>query len=262
MLRLRLFSNKSNFDKAFKKSTVVKNVKLMTQKKGLFIVIEGADGCGKATQTKMLADKKNKDSHTTHTIDFPRKDSFFGKLIYEGLAGDYGEFGRLHPKVASLFWAVDRAMAATQIRAWLDSGKDVIADRYVSANMLHQGGKIKDDGERKEFFSWLEEMEYGQFNIPRPDIVLYLDVPYEISLQMIKNRTEKQKAQGEEVKTDQHESSPEHQLGARASALAILADSSWVRIQCSDNGTTLLPEEVIHSRICDYLDLFYQKERV
>ncbi len=234
----------------------------MTQKKGLFIVIEGADGCGKATQTKKLADKKNKDSHTTHIIDFPRKDSFFGKLIYEGLAGDYGEFGMLHPKVASVFWAADRAVAAAQIREWLDSGKDVIADRYVSANMLHQGGKIKDDSERKEFFSWLEEMEYGQFNIPRPDIVLYLDVPYEISLRLIKERIAKKLEVGELVKTDQHESSPEHQLGARASALAILADSSWIRIQCSDDGITLLSEDIIHSRICDYLDLFYQKERV
>lgn len=234
----------------------------MSNKKGLFIVIESADGCGKATQTKMLVDKKNKDNHTTHSIDFPRKDSFFGKLIYEGLAGDYGEFGTLHPKVASVFWAADRAMAAVQIRGWLDSGKDVIADRYVSANMLHQGGKIKDDVERKEFFFWLEELEYEQFNIPRPDVVLYLDVPYEISLRLIKERIAKKLEAGELVKTDQHESSPEHQLGARVSALAILADSSWVRIQCSDDGITLLSEETIHSRICDYLNLFYQKDRV
>lgn len=219
-------------------------------KKGKLIVIEGGDGTGKATQTRLLAQRLLLEGYPVKTIDFPRKDSFFGKLIYEGLAGQYGDFKSLHPKLASVFWAADRYLASTQIEIWLDSGQVVIADRYVSANQLHQGGKISDETERREFLKWLDEMEHEEFKIPRPDIVFLLDLPFEISLELIKKRGV----------SDQHESDAAHQVAARESGIKMLSNSSWVQIACSKDGKTILAPEVIHEKIVPYcLELLSQK---
>ena len=220
--------------------------------KGKLIVIDGADGCGKATQTRLLLDILNKTGRASETIDFPRKESFFGKLIYEGLDGKYGDFKSLHPKLASTFWAADRYLASAQINAWLHEGRNVIADRYVSANQIHQGGKIKDETERKEFLLWLDEMEYGEYKIPRPSIVLYLDVPYEVSLALMQARKLKE-AELAPVKGDQHENDPEHQLAARESGVKMLSDKSWRRIECSEDGKTMLSVESIHAKILEHV---------
>lgn len=218
--------------------------------KGKLIVIDGADGSGKETQTKLLKEKLNSLGHETESIDFPRKDSFFGKLIYEGLDGMYGDFKSLHPKLASPFWAADRYLASEQIKSWLDAGKNVIADRYVSANQIHQGGKITDPDERKEFLEWLDKMEHEEYKIPRPDVVFYLDVPYAVSLKLLEQRKAKEMTENPgRRKEDQHENSPEHQLAARESAIKMLADKTWVHIKCSQDGETILPPEAIHDMI-------------
>lgn len=222
-------------------------------KKGKMIVIEGADGTGKATQTDLTSKNLMKSGYLVETIDFPSKKSFFGKLIYEGLFGSYGDFKSLHPKLASTFWAADRYLAKNKMESWLREGKIVIADRYVSANQLHQGGKIKDEVERKEFMRWLDEMEHVQYGIPRPDIILYLDVPYEISSRLMKERKEKKKASGSVEQTDQHEEDIEHQIAARESAIKMLSDKSWIRIQCSTDGITLLSIEAINKKIMHHI---------
>ncbi len=216
----------------------------------MLLVIEGADSTGKETQTKLLSEKFSSKGRPVETIDFPSKTSFFGKLIYEGLAGKYGDFKSLHPKLASTFWAADRYLAKEKMMAWLNEGKIVIADRYVSANQLHQGGKITNEEERQEFLEWLDVMEHHEYGIPRPQKIFYLDLPFEISLRLLKERKAKQATSLEgNSNNDQHEDSPEHQIAARDSAIKMLSNDSWVRIQCSDDGTNILPKEVIHGRI-------------
>ena len=153
---------------------------------GKLIVIDGSDGSGKATQTRALVEKLNALGYSTETIDFPRRENFYGRFIYQCLEdGICGDFTKVHPKIVSTLFASDRAQSKDQIMSWLESGKNVIADRYTSANQIHQGGKITDENERKEFLTWLDELEYGAHKLPRPDIVFYLDVPYEISLQLM-----------------------------------------------------------------------------
>ena len=226
------------------------------KKRGNFFVIEGGDGCGKKTQTKILVDWFNQNSQPTETIDFPQRYAFFGKLIYEGLEDNlYGDFVSLHPKIASVLWAADRAIAGSKLEGWLSSGKNIVADRYVSANKIHQGGKIHDEKERKDFLEWLDEMEFGQFKIPRPDRVLYLDVPYEISQRLMSERVKKGEANPLKDKPDQHESNLQHQIDARRSAAAMLIESGWTKIQCSDDGINLLSVEEIHLRIRKELGL-------
>lgn len=222
---------------------------------GKFIVIDGADGSGKHTQTQLIVEKLNISGHSTETIDFPRKQNFFGRFIYQCLEeGVCGDFTKVDPKIASVLYANDRNESKSQIVEWLKSGKNVVADRYVSANQIHQGGKIANEEDRKKFLQWLDEMEHGILGLPRPDKVFYLDVPYAISLQLMKKQ--KEKVQEEENqkrrKEDQHENSPEHQLAARESAITMLSNNSWIRIQCSDDGQTILPKEVIHERILEH----------
>lgn len=212
--------------------------------KGKFIVIDGADGCGKQTQTKLLTLKLGTLGHHIETIDFPRyTDNFFGKIIRECIDGRYGEFAKINPYLASIPYAGDRLESKPQLLEWLNAGKTVIADRYISANQLHQGGKIADPIKRKQYFDWLEHLEYGVFEIPKPDLIVYLDVPHSVSVHLM-NRGAKDRAVADAVEQD-----AEYQLNARNSALAMLQDPSWVRITCSTDGVSILPPEEIHEMI-------------
>ena len=112
---------------------------------GNFLVIEGSDGAGKATQTDLLVKRLRDEGRRVKTIDFPRyRDNHFGKLLRDCLDGKHGDFLKLDPRITSLVYAADRFESSKQIRRWLEEGADVVADRYVSANMLHQGSKISE----------------------------------------------------------------------------------------------------------------------
>ncbi|PIR04899.1 MAG: thymidylate kinase, partial [Candidatus Liptonbacteria bacterium CG11_big_fil_rev_8_21_14_0_20_35_14] len=146
--------------------------------KGKLIVIDGIDGSGKATQIKLLETRLKKEKIKVKTIDFPRyQDNFFGKLIGKYLSGIYGDFIKVAPRLASVLYAADRFESSQQIQNWLNLGFTVLADRYATANQIHQGGKISNLKERKDFLKWLDTMEYEIFKIPKPDLVIYLDLP-------------------------------------------------------------------------------------
>jgi len=126
-------------------------------KKGKFIVIDGTDGSGKATQTKLLEIILKKNGYRVKTIEFPQyKKNFFGKLIKEHLQGLHGNFLSVNPYLASTLYAADRYESKQKIEKWLAEGYTVIADRYVSANQLHQGGKIKDIGVKVWVNTWVK----------------------------------------------------------------------------------------------------------
>ncbi len=214
---------------------------------GKFIVIDGIDGSGKATQTKLLAKRLTKAGIKTKTIAFPRYgQNFFGSLIGEYLAGAYGDFSEIDPRVASVLYAADRYESSAQIRAWLEAGYVVLADRYVSANQIHQGGKIKDLKEREKFMAWLAKMEFSVFKIPKPDLVIYLDVPFEVSrewlTQKIAQRSKKKYLKG---RKDVAEENLTYLKNSRASALALAAKQrDWERIECCQKMVCLPPEAV------------------
>ena len=176
-------------------------------KKGLFIVIDGIDGSGKGTQAKLLVDRLNHDQYSVEIISFPQ----YGKKS-AGAAEEYlnGMYNKLDPRQSSVLYAVDRFDASGQIRSWLDEGKIVIANRYVTANAGHQGGKIQDQKERAEFFKWLHELEYGLFNIPVPDLNIIVHMPAEIAQVLVdkKSAVEREYAGGK--KRDIHEADLDH----------------------------------------------------
>lgn len=218
---------------------------------GKLIVIDGADGSGKATQAELLLMRLKREGHKVKTLDFPQYEkNFFGELIGRCLAGEYGDFIAVDPHIASVLYAADRFESKPIIEKWLSKGYIVVLDRYVSANQIHQGGKIADDKKRREFLSWLDEMEFEIFGLPRPDGIIYLDVPIDVSDKLLKqgkkglsiNRAMK-------GKKDLAESNWKHLEDSRISALKIVKRGNhWHRIACAPKGE-MLSREVIAERI-------------
>lgn len=212
---------------------------------GKFIVLDGNDGSGKATQAKLLCERLSKEGTQAEKIDFPRyQDQFFGKLIAECLAGEHGDFVHLDPKIASTLYALDRFEASPKIREWLAEGKIIISDRFTSANMIHQAGKIEDEEDRILFLAWLKEMEHGILGVPVPDAVVYLDVPTVVSLKLLQ---EKRTAKNHTLMTDRDTVEEDRQYLERshASARALAAsEDNWHLVSCAEGDTMRTPEDI------------------
>ena len=225
-------------------------IKNKMNKKGKLIVIDGTDGSGKATQVALLVKQLKKDGYTVKTVDFPEYyKNFFGKFIGHCLSEQYYNFVKVHPKIASVLYAADRFESKNEIEKWLSNGYIVIANRYVSANQIHQGGKIKSAKKRQAFIEWLDEMEYKVFKIPKPDIVLYLSVPLEVSLRMIKERNAVSKRNYVGKKKDVHEVDTEFQKNSRESALWLAkTQKNFLKIDCAPKSILCTREE-IHEQV-------------
>jgi len=219
-------------------------------KKGKFIVIDGTDGSGKATQVDLLVKHLKKDGRKVKMIDFPvYYSNFFGKFIGHCLSEQYYNFVKVHPKIVSVLYAADRFESSKKLESWLKMGNIVIANRYVSANQIHQGGKITNTKKRKNFLKWLAEMEYGVFKIPKPDTVFYLSVSIPIVLKLIKERDENgtRKYLGETQ--DAHEKDIKFLENSRRSALWLAkTQKNWVKIECVVNRK-MDTRENIHKKI-------------
>lgn len=216
-------------------------------------MIDGTDGVGKATQTRLLIKRLKKEGRSVVTLDFPQYEkNLFGKLIGECLVGEHGNFLKFSPHVASTLYAADRFEAKPKIEKWLKEGEVVILDRYVSANQIHQGGKIKNAKQRKEFLTWLDKMEHGVFKLPRPDVIVYLSLPVSISLKLLSKKTAQSKKKYLKNKTkDAHEGNVKHLLSAQKSALSIIkTKGKWRKIECADRKG-ILSREVIADRVYD-----------
>ena len=210
---------------------------------GKILVIDGADGSGKATQVALLYDRLRGEGRRVEKLDFPRyEENFFGKLIRECLDGEHGDFMSLSPKIASALYAADRFESSRRIQTWIDEGALVLLDRYVSANMMHQGAKISDTEERNAFLAWLDIMEHEVFKVPRPQAIVYLEVPHEVRKQLVSNDASRHQV-------DIAEQDDMHQTASDACAKRITESSStWHTIACVTNGV-LRPKEEIHEDV-------------
>lgn len=216
------------------------------KKKGKFIVIDGSDGSGKATQVAILMKRLQDEGRTVKMVDFPEYyKNFFGGFIGECLADPKYEWLNIHPKIASIVYAADRWESKEKIEGWIKKGYVVIANRYVSANQIHQGGKVKNIKERKQFLRWLDDMEYRVFGIPRPDIVFYLSLPIAMTQKLMIERNKKQTRAYLRRKTDVHEDSIEFLENSRKSALKLVKElNNFVKIECASKSKVLSREEI------------------
>lgn len=220
-------------------------------KKGKLIVIDGTDGSGKATQVELLMKRLTAEGHTVKMVDFPEYyKNFFGGFIAHCLQERYYNWTNIHPKIASIAYAADRWEAKKEIETWLNKGYIVIANRYVSANQIHQGGKISNPTKRAEFISWLDKMEYEVFQIPRPTVVFYLALPISVTQKLIKARVKTGvKRAYLRRKTDIVEYDLKYLNNSRKSALWLAKTQDYYRqIDCSNKGD-ILPREAIHEMV-------------
>lgn len=215
---------------------------------GKLIVIDGIDGAGKATQTKLLLERLEKRGYKTATMDFPQYyDNFFGKLIGRFQNGEFGDAPTMSPYLASVLYAADRWESKIKIENWLDEGRIVVLDRYVSANQIHQGGKISDFNEKKKFLGFLEEMEFKVFKIPKPDVVIFLNVPYEIARRLMDKKKLRNYVKGEKI--DKVEKSKSYQEGAYRQSLEMVKNyNNWMEINCVE-GEQILQAGAISEKI-------------
>ncbi|KND50725.1 MAG: dTMP kinase [Parcubacteria bacterium C7867-003] len=214
--------------------------------KGKLIVIDGIDGSGKATQVKLLETRLKKEGIKVKTTEFPNyEENFFGGLIGEYLAGAYGDFSEIDPRVGSVLYAADRFESKERINKWLGEGYTVLIDRYASANQIHQGGKIKDLKERKKFLAWLDEMEFSVFKIPKPDLVIYLDVPFEVSKMWLEKKILLRKKKYLKGRVDVAEENLNYLKNSRESALLLAKQNkNWEKVVCCKGMVCMMPEEV------------------
>ena len=214
-------------------------------KKGTLIVVDGADGSGKATQTKLLVERLLSDGYEVETLDFPQyTENVCGKLLRECLDGKRGDFMAVDARIASVLYAADRFESKDTIQNWLTAGKVVVLDRYVSANMMHQGAKIDDQQELEKFLSWIDELEHDMFGIARPDLIIYLDVPLQERLLMVKEAVaNKEHHKGETV--DVAEADVHHQALAQDRAKQIVQSrNNWKQVVCAVDGDVRAREDI------------------
>lgn len=209
-----------------------------------FIVIEGLDGSGKATQTKILAEKITSLGKTVTKLEFPDYSNPSSSLVKMYLGGVFGSNPNdVNAYTASSFYAVDRA--ASYLQFWKYDYKNnsfILSDRYATSNIIYQMSKLKQE-EWDSFIKWQEDFEYNKLALPKPDKVIYLDVEPEISQILIKKRYE-----GDDSKKDLHEKNFSFLLECRKSALYAAKKCGWTVINCCKDGK-IKPIEIIQAEI-------------
>lgn len=211
-------------------------------KKGKFIVIDGTDGSGKATQTGYLVRNLRQAKYKVKVEDFPQYGKKSAGLVEEYLNGIYGNARELGPYVPSIFYAVDRFAAARRIRKNLNKGYIVISNRYVTANMGHQGSKITSAKKRRKFFQWLFNLEYGLFRIPRPDITIILHMPARIAQKLV-DKKPKRKYLGNK-KRDLHEADLRHLQNAEKTYVQMAKLFNYQLIECFQKNNLLSRQDI------------------
>lgn len=210
---------------------------------GKLIVIEGTDSSGKETQTKRLFEKLEEKGLKVKKISFPNYDSPACEPVKMYLAGAFGEDAmKVNPYPVSTMYAIDRyASFKTDWEKFYNEDGIIVTDRYVTSNMVHQASKIRDLDEKKKYLNWLEDLEYEKMGIPRPDLVIFLNMPTDMAIRLMAER--KNKITGEEKK-DIHERDKEYLKESHANACKIANIYNWKEIKCNDGERIKTIEEI------------------
>ncbi|TAL48754.1 hypothetical protein EPN83_03065 [Patescibacteria group bacterium] len=219
----------------------------MFERKGKLIVLEGTDGSGKATQSKLLLRALQR--HLPATLfEFPRyKRSEFGRLIRRSLSGEFGDFLRLSPYLSSLPYMLDRARALPLLLEALKEGH-VICDRYTTSNIAYQAAKLK-PLEHRKFISFVENAEYHELGLPTPDVVLFLWVPPRVSRKLLAKREHSRN-----VAPDQHELEYNFQRSVIKMYTYLAATNpNWRVVRCVDGHGRVLSRDTIHAKVMNVL---------
>lgn len=211
--------------------------------KGKLIIIEsGSDASGKATQTKKLFERLTLEGIDIKKVEYPNYKSDSSALVKMYLNGDFGKNpGDVNPYVSSTFYAVDRyASFKTEWENDYNNGKIVLSDRYTTSNMVHQAAKINGP-EKDVYLDWLWNLEFELYKLPVPDCVIFLDMPPEISKELMRERANK--ITGSDQK-DIHESNEEYMINSYNNALYVAEKYHWKKVKCAENGKIKSIDEI------------------
>ena len=199
----------------------------------MLVVIEGVDGSGKQTQTQLLHDRL-KDKFKIRRLTFPDYNSDTSALVKMYLGGEFGNNPEsVNAYASSSFYAVDRI--GGYLKDWhedYERGDFILCDRYTTSNAVHQAGKLSGK-ERDNYLDWLFDYEYKLLGLPKPDLVFFLDVPPEVSRELMKNRSNKITGESEK---DIHESNADYITKSYENALYVAKKCGWNVIECVKNG--------------------------
>ena len=218
------------------------------EEKGKLFVIDGTDGSGKQTQFQKLQERLDQEGIKYKKVSFPNYDSPSSGLVKMYLSGEFGKNAKdVSPYIASTFYAADRyATFQKDYKEFYDNGGIILADRYTTANMVHQAGKIDDEEERDKFLDWLWDFEFGLYGLPEPTEVFFLNMPVEKSLELMKDRENKFTNQ---TQKDIHESDENHLRDAYKSACYVAQKYDWFEVNCIDNENNIRTIDDIHEEI-------------
>jgi dTMP kinase len=222
----------------------------------MLIVLEGLDGAGKSTQLKMVTSYFSSLGRKVDYLHFPRYTApIYGELIAKYLRGDFGAIDQVHPQLVALLFAEDRRDAASLIRSWMNQGRVVVLDRYVYSNIAFQCAKLPSGEQRQQLRDWIFNTEYGLFDLPKPDLNLFLDVPIEFVDAKLRGSRKGGDRKYLEGKSDIHEADLAFQVRVRDLYREQCGlDDSFLRIDCSDADGSMLPAADIFRRIRNEID--------
>lgn len=217
----------------------------------MLVVLEGLDGAGKSTQVKKLRTYLESQLGSLEYIHFPRYDApVYGDLISRFLRGDFGSNETVHPQLVALLFAEDRHGAAPGMKEILNSGGNMLLDRYVYSNIAYQCAKLTDAEEAERLREWIFNTEYINFDLPKPDLNIFLDVPISFVESKLTSNRGGEDRDYLEGGQDIHEADIEFQKRVRAMyQRQCELDPSFIRIDCSDEYGNMLPPNAIFEKI-------------
>ena len=223
--------------------------------KGKFIVIEGTDGSGKKTQAKILCEKLNEAGINCIVQSFPNYDSPACTPVKMYLNGEFGDIGCLDAYQANSLHAVDRLCTMMGLKDHIENGGSIVFDRYVESTMLHQAALIENQEERDKFLDYVNDFEFGKLKLPKPDLVIFLDVPVEVSKKLADSRGEYKSGN----KKDILEQDISHLTKAYNSGKYVANKYGWTQISCLNESGNLKSIEEISNDIFEVVKKLFNK---
>src|SRR5215471_3801637 len=227
--------------------------------RGKLIAIEGIDGSGKRTQVDLLTTALRERSHSVFATGFPQYDSWFGKMVGQFLNGELGPLESVDPHFSALLYAGDRYEAKPKLETALNKGQIVLVDRYIASNLAHQTARV-DRAKRAAFQEWIEHLEYGIYELPKEDLVLYLRMPPVEGQKLVALKSARSYTSAQQ---DLQEVSLRHLEDAAQIYDALSKRPKWNTIECFDSKRNQMrPAEDIAKEVLDTVLMTSQPSKV
>lgn len=219
--------------------------------KGTIISIEGTDGAGKHTQQNLLKAELANLGITTFCQSFPNYESDSSLPVKMYLSGEFGSDANcLDAYEASSLYAVDRLCTYKKtVKSHYDNGEVILFDRYVQSNFIHQCSKITDAAEREKYLKWVQDFEFDTLHLPRPDLVFFIELPIEKSMELAKSREEYKNGKQRDI----HEENFSYMKRAYENGLELAKRFGWTIIHCLNDTGEMKSAEIIHEEIMGYV---------